>query len=317
MMAMAALSASPLVGWVTHNPNSHASNFVFAAWGMYFLFAWWKKNGFTRAILAGLLLGGCATTGTEQEPLKVPSGALDYKPAPPRPAELDVQSRMTQFTTPDPVVDIKLYSFRSTGQPVNLALSQLATAYGLNVVVDQDVEGQVTVDLKQLPLEKVLEAILEPLGLAWTWEDGLLRVSRLETRTFNIDYLRLVRSGNGTSSSSVSLSSGGGGGGGSAGNSSSSVAQNDTINFWNELQEQLEAMLERSEEDYIGSERPVETTVQTDRDTHTRYVTTGRGYLSGQEATAHFGLGAATAVRKLTVRWPSHAVQEFQDRKIH
>ena len=121
-------------------------------------------------ILAGLLLGGCATTGTEQEPLKVPSGALDYKPAPPRPAELDVQSRMTQFTTPDPVVDIKLYSFRSTGQPVNLALSQLATAYGLNVVVDQDVEGQVTVDLKQLPLEKVLEAILEPLGLAWTWE---------------------------------------------------------------------------------------------------------------------------------------------------
>jgi MSHA type pilus biogenesis protein MshL len=219
-------------------------------------------------LLTGLLLGGCATTGTEPEPLKVPSGALDYKPSPPRPAELDVQSRMTQFTTPAPVADIKLYSFRSTGQPVNLALSQLATAYGLNVVVDQDVEGQVTVDLKQLPLEKVLEAILEPLGLAWAWEDGLLRVSRQETRTFNIDYLRLVRSGNGTSSSSVSLSSGGGGGGGSAGNSSSSVAQNDTINFWNELQEQLEAMLERNEADYIGSERPVETTIQTDRETN-------------------------------------------------
>jgi MSHA type pilus biogenesis protein MshL len=175
---------------------------------------------------------------------------------------------MTQFATPASVADIKLYSFRATGQSVRLALSQLATAYKLNIVVDQDVDGQVTVDLKELPLEKVLEAVLEPLGLAWTWQDGLLRVSRQETRTFNIDYLRLVRTGNGNSSSSVSLSGGGGGGGGSTGNSSSSVAQNDTINFWNELEEQLDAILERSDDDYTGLERPMETTVQTDRETN-------------------------------------------------
>lgn len=217
-------------------------------------------------VLAAILAAGCATT--ETEPLEVPSGALDYKPAPPRPAPLDVQSRMTQFATPASVADIKLYSFRATGQSVRLALSQLATAYKLNIVVDQDVDGQVTVDLKELPLEKVLEAVLEPLGLAWTWQDGLLRVSRQETRTFNIDYLRLVRTGNGNSSSSVSLSGGGGGGGGSTGNSSSSVAQNDTINFWNELEEQLDAILERSDDDYTGLERPMETTVQTDRETN-------------------------------------------------
>ena len=217
-------------------------------------------------VLAALLAAGCATT--ETEPLEVPSGALDYKPAPPRPAPLDVQSRMTQFATPASVADIKMYSFRATGQSVRLALSQLATAYKLNIVVDQDVDGQVTVDLKELPLEKVLEAVLEPLGLSWTWQDGLLRVSRQETRTFTIDYLRLVRTGNGNSTSSVSLSGGGGGGGGSTGSSSSSVAQNDTINFWNELEEQLEAILERSDDDYTGLERPMETTVQTDRDTN-------------------------------------------------
>ena len=217
-------------------------------------------------VLATLLVAGCATT--ETEPLQVPSGDLDYKPSPPRAAPLDLQSRMTQFATPESVADARLYSFRATGQPVRLALSQLATAYNLNVVVDQDVDGDVTVDLKDLPLEKVLEAVLEPLGLAWSWQDGLLRVSRLETRTYNIDYLRLVRSGTGTSSSSVSLSSGSGGGGGSTGNSSSSIAQNDTINFWNELEEQLEAILELSEDDYTGRERPMETTVQTDRETN-------------------------------------------------
>lgn len=214
--------------------------------------------------LASLITAGCATT---EEPLQVPSGDLDYKPAPPRP-ELDVSSRMPKFALPATVADIKLYDFRATGQPVRLALSQLATAYQLNIAVDQDVEGEVTVDLKELPLEKVLEAILEPLGLAWTWEDGLLRVSRLESRIFNVDYLRLVRSGNGNSSSSTSLSGGGGGGGGSTGNSSSSIAQNDTINFWNELEEQLETMLERSDDDYTENERPVETTVQTDRETN-------------------------------------------------
>ena len=219
-------------------------------------------------LLATLLLAGCATPGSEQlEQVQVPSGDLDYKPGPARPPALDVQSRMTQFATPASVADVKLYSFRSTGQPVQLALSQLASAYSLNVVVDQDVEGLVNVDLSELPLEQVMEAVLEPLGLAWNWHDGLLRVSRLETRTFTIDYLRLVRSGNGTSTSSVSLSSGGGGSG-TSGNSSSSIAKNDTINFWNELEEQLESILERSEGDYGNGERPVETTVQTDRETN-------------------------------------------------
>ena len=217
--------------------------------------------------LAALFVAGCATT--EKLEVQVPSGDLDYKPAPPRRAALNVKSRMPQFVLPATVADAKLYSFRATGQPVRLAMSQLATAYKLNIVVDQDVEGLVTVDLHQLPLEKVLEAMLEPIGLAWQWQDGLLRVSRLETRTFTLDYLRLVRSGTGNSTTSTSLASGGGGGGGgSTGNSSSSIAQNDTIDFWDELEEQLDAILERSDDDYEGRDRPMETSVQTDRETN-------------------------------------------------
>jgi len=163
--------------------------------------------------LAVALVTGCASTGKQepaQEPMKVPSGDLDYKPAPVE-LELDVQSRMPRFELPAAVADIILMNFRATAQPVRLTMSQLATAYDLNIAVDQDVEGEVTVDLAELPLEKVLEAILEPLGLAWTWQDGLLRVSRQETRTFTVDYLRLVRTGTGSSSSSTSLSGGGGG----------------------------------------------------------------------------------------------------------
>lgn len=214
--------------------------------------------------LTALFVTGCATNSPKPT-MQVPSGDLDYKPAPPRAAKLDVADRMPRFALPTALADTKLYSFRATGQPVRLALSQLATAYKLNIVVDQDVEGMVTVDLTELPLEKVLEAMLEPLGLAWVWQDGLLRVTRLETRTFHIDYLRLVRTGAGNSSSNTTLS---GGGGGSSGNTTSSIAQNDTIDFWNELEEQLDAILERSTDDYGAGERPMETTVQTDRETN-------------------------------------------------
>lgn len=38
-----------------------------------------------------------------------------------------------------------------------------------------------------------------------------------------------------------------------------------------------------------------------------------RGYLSGQQPELHFGLGAATSIARLTVRWPSGGSQEFAE----
>lgn len=44
-----------------------------------------------------------------------------------------------------------------------------------------------------------------------------------------------------------------------------------------------------------------------------RHIVAGRAWLSGNEPIAHFGLGTATQVDKLTVRWPSGVVQTFAD----
>ena len=46
-------------------------------------------------------------------------------------------------------------------------------------------------------------------------------------------------------------------------------------------------------------------------ETQTRYVTTGGSYLSQSELTATFGLGQATSVTRLTVRWPDGSQAEF------
>jgi hypothetical protein len=55
--------------------------------------------------------------------------------------------------------------------------------------------------------------------------------------------------------------------------------------------------------DAIGAEITVEAGGRTQR----RYITTARGYLSQSDLAATFGLGSATNVEKVTVRWPGRA----------
>ena len=51
--------------------------------------------------------------------------------------------------------------------------------------------------------------------------------------------------------------------------------------------------------------------IQTQAGQQMRYMLPTRGYASGSELVAHFGLGDDTQIEKLTVEWPSGAVQSF------
>ena len=84
---------------------------------------------------------------------------------------------------------------------------------------DQDVAGKITVELHDLSLERVMQALLEAYHYSWKEEDQfLIRVRAVETREFWIDYLRLSRKGIGVSSATLASGmSGSGGGGGAAG----------------------------------------------------------------------------------------------------
>lgn len=173
-----------------------------------------------------------------------------------------------------------LYSFRAENLEIKRALAMFARAYDLNIVPDLDITGEVTVDIKNLPLDKVMAAILDAYGYSWKIDGNFIRVKSLETKTFVIDYLRLVRNGMGinmvTLSSSGTGGTGGGmgggfggggfgggmgggfgggfgggmggggmGGGGGTGGGGSAVAlyQQDQIDFWKELEDQLKQML--------------------------------------------------------------------------
>jgi MSHA type pilus biogenesis protein MshL len=148
-----------------------------------------------------------------------------------------------------------LFSFSADAVPIKQALVMFARANKLNIVPDLDVEGELTVDFTELPLDLAMGALLDANGYYFAQEGRLLRVRNRESRLFHIDYIHTTRTGQG--SSAVQISSGGGGSGGGGGASGGSaggasggtegstmtVTNNSIINFWGELAEELKSMI--------------------------------------------------------------------------
>ena len=75
------------------------------------------------------------------------------------------------------------------GQPITLDLTDgelqdlfrlIADVSGLNVVVNPGVHGQFAVHLQNQPWDLILDRILSANGLAYQWEDNVLRIARPE-----------------------------------------------------------------------------------------------------------------------------------------
>ena len=118
----------------------------------------------------------------------------------------------------------ELYSFKARNLPVRDALGLLAKAHGLNIVVDPDVNGAITVDFQNVPMNRAFDILLSSLGYSWEQEQGIVRVYARITRTFEIDYIRARRGASG-------------GGGAAAGGA------NDTTAFWQEFETQIRSLL--------------------------------------------------------------------------
>ncbi len=160
----------------------------------------------------------------------------------------------------------QVFSFRAQDLELKSALAMFARANGLNIVPDSDVTGSVTVDLRDLPLAEVMDSLLVASDCVWRQQNNLIRVRATETKTYRVDYLRMSRKGTGTSAANLASASGnggsgggsggggGGGGGGGAGGgagganggpggSSVNVQQENPVDFWKELREEIGHLL--------------------------------------------------------------------------
>ena len=165
----------------------------------------------------------------------------------------------------------RLYDFRADNLELKTALAMFARANRLNIVPDNDLAGQVTLDVRELPLDEMMQALLEAADCVWYEKNNLIRVRNTETRIFNVDYLRLSRknsvhnsadlndgaSGGGGSGGGGSGSSGGGSSGSSGssggssggtsvsggGGSSVSLSAENPVDFWADLEKEVLTML--------------------------------------------------------------------------
>ena len=157
----------------------------------------------------------------------------------------------------------EFFSFSLRDADIKDVLRAVAKQTNYNVVIEPDVKGISTVDLKNVTLPKALEYILEPLKYTFKIDDRTIYVSspKLETRIFSINYLTMKRLGTsnltgtvGGSSSSPGSTSGGTGtsstttsGGGSSGASGIAVnlSSNTESDLWKAFDDSFKSLLSK------------------------------------------------------------------------
>ncbi len=82
-----------------------------------------------------------------------------------------------------------LYAFKAKDLPITQALTMFARSYKLNIIVDPDVTGKVTVEFRDVPFDQAMEAMLRSLGYYWHREGDLVWVEARESRQFVLDFL--------------------------------------------------------------------------------------------------------------------------------
>lgn len=223
-----------------------------------------KLSSTAPLIMAALLAGGCGATMSRTDPptpmqSSTPSTPARASPLSDHAARVPALPLLERLLLPKVDAELlpaqaseQLYSFFAREYPVDQVLALFARAYKLNIVVDREVSGVINVEFHDLPFDQAMEAILGSLGYFWERDGALVRVRSEVTRTFTVDYIRLVRSGVSNSEAQVSTGSTGSSTGGSGDASSSeggtsgggmSVSQQGAVPFWDELEGQLRALL--------------------------------------------------------------------------
>jgi len=157
------------------------------------------------------------------------------------PPKLSIKQRMPKVDTSGQIpswIKEKNYSFKAHNIDVRDALKMFSRVYHLNIYYEPEVKGKITVEFSGLPLKKAMEVILSSHKFYWQWQDNLIYVGKFQTKSYVIDYTRLIRTGSGSSNIAISGADGGG--------SSSTITQSDKISFWDELEIQLKGLISAS-----------------------------------------------------------------------
>lgn len=252
-------------------------------------------------------------TSPPTEPFPEPSGRSSLRPK-------DEQAKAAGIPGGD-----KTYSFSAKGLDIKDALVLFAKTFELNILPDPEVTGTITVDFRNLPLEKAMDALLDVFGYYAEYDRGLIRVKAVASEMFTLDYLRMVRGGSGNSSANISSASGSSSGGSSGGSSSGgasggssggsggdgvgmSISQTDTVKFWEELDEQMKSLI--SEKGKVVINRTAGQVFVNDQKANLDRI---RQYLSGVKKTLHRQVDIEARIYEVVLNDEFHLGVDWQN----
>jgi MSHA biogenesis protein MshL len=144
-------------------------------------------------------------------------------------------------------VSVERFSFALREADVKDVLRGLSKQTNYNVVIEPDVKGMCTVDLKDVTLVKALDYILEPLDYTFKIDEKTIYVSKpkIETKIFSLNYVALKKIGTSSVVGSIggAPSSGTSGGGGEY--RSVEVKTETEADIWKNIEDNLKAMLSK------------------------------------------------------------------------
>ncbi len=205
-----------------------------------------------------VFLGGCAQTTVREGKAPVSHREGMREEAAPLPS-------LPAFDTAPPAPEAlipkkgkKLYTLSLRNADIREVLLAFAKKEDKNIVIEPDVSGTITVDIKQLTFEEILDLILPPLHLGYEVEEGrFVKVFKQKPvgRLFVFNYVISDREGTATLSASTGSdntnSSGTGGTGGGTGgtggsgssNSESTIDTKEEFKLWDELEAGVKELL--------------------------------------------------------------------------
>lgn len=199
--------------------------------------------------LSLLLVVGCATAPPKERPKTLPQPGRVPPPPP-------TQEKLKELVVPQKEeakkAEEKLFSFFARDANVEDVLLAFSRESDLNLVIDPELKGKVTIDLKRVTLKEALEAILTPLGWSFQIEEKFIKIHRpkMETRLFTLNYIATKRTGKREiyASTSGGLQSGISPGQQVASTSGtrtgySDLVSSDEMDLWKEIQRGLEAII--------------------------------------------------------------------------
>ncbi len=171
--------------------------------------------------------------------------AVHTPPAPPVPTQASSKEPLPELIVTEIEKEReseRVYSFTLRDADIHEVMLSIAKQTSYNIVVEPDVQGSVTLDLKNVTLTDALDTLTNLLGLTYKVKRNLIWVARpaLETRIFSFQYVNLKRTGNSSTTAQIgaSIAGGGGataGGGGGAGGQTTITTSSET-DLWSSLE---------------------------------------------------------------------------------